>query len=221
MMSEITMTTTSAQRIRLFLDPRPVRWRTVAALAVLTAYADGFWLIAAQGAVGAIERSQSPFASWLWTSTLVLPLYVLAVLAALGVARRRFGPELRSARTVLASGLLIVAAGTLLASGVLLLSADLDYRLQAEQLQFMHAVHPHGALDAILTSTRAANNTGARYATAADLITNTVVVGWVLALHGGRLVPPGRTPRTPSAISAPFVAPSQNEISTRASEPSS
>jgi hypothetical protein len=219
-MSEITMTS-SARRIRQFLDPRPVRWRTVTALAVLLAYADGFWLIAAQGAVGAIERSQSPFASWLWTSTLVSPLYVVAVLAALGLARRRFGPDLRSARAVLASGLLIVAAGTLLASGVLLLSAALDYRLQAEQLQFMHAVHPHGALDVLLASTREANNTGARYATAADLVTNTVVVGWVLALHGGRLVPPGRKPRTPSATRAPFVAPPENEMSTRAPKPPS
>jgi hypothetical protein len=221
-MSEITMTTTSAtQRIRQFLDPRLVRWRTVAAIAVLLAYADGFWLTAVQGAVGAIERAQSPFVLWLRSSTLMLPLYVLAVLAALGLARRRFGPELRSARQVLTAGLLIVAAGTLLASGGLLLSAELDYRLQAEQLQFMHAVHPHGALDALLASTRAANNTGARYGTAADLVTNTVVVGWVLALHGGRLVPPGRTPRTPSAIRVPVVAPSKNGIPIRASEPSS
>jgi hypothetical protein len=184
-----TTTTFPLQRVRQFLDPRPVRWRTVAALAVLMAYADGFWLIAVQGAVGAIERAQSPFASWLRTSTLVLPLYVLAVLAALGLARRRFGPELRSARKVLAAGLLIVAAATLFASGDLLLSAALDYWLQAGQLQFAHSVHPHGTLDALLTSTWAASNTGARYATAADLVTNAVVVGWVLALQGGRLVP--------------------------------
>ena len=184
-----TPTTSTRQGLRRFLDPRPVRWRTVAALALLMAYADGFWLIAVQGAVGAIERAQSPFASWLWTSTLVLPLHVLAVLAALGLARRRFGPELRSARKVLAAGLLIVAAGTLLASGELLLSAALDYWFQAAQLEFAQSVHPHGTLDALLTSTWAASNTGARYATAADLVTNAVLVGWVLALKGGRLAP--------------------------------
>ena len=59
-----------------------VPWGTVLLLAVAMAYVDGFWTMSLRGAVGAIERTQTPFVSWLQESTLVLPLYVCAVLAA-------------------------------------------------------------------------------------------------------------------------------------------
>ena len=75
------------------------------------AYADGFWMISLRGAVGAIERTEEPFASWLRESTLVLPVFVFAVLGALTLALRWFGPVLRKSSTVL-TALLIVAAGT-------------------------------------------------------------------------------------------------------------
>jgi hypothetical protein len=181
------------KRFRAFLDPRPVRWRTVVILAVLMAYADGFWLTSVEGAVGAIERSQSPFTSWLRDSTLMLPLFVLAVLVGLAVARRRFGPTLSSTKHVVAAGLLIVGACTLVAFGVVVVSALYDYQLQAAQLQFIQSTHPHGSLDIQLAATREADNAGARLATGADIITNLVLVGWVMALQGGRLASPRRT----------------------------
>ena len=69
----------------------PVPWTTVAVLAVLMSFADGFILISILGAVGAIERAQAPFASWLRISILMLPVFVLAVLGGLAFARNRFG----------------------------------------------------------------------------------------------------------------------------------
>jgi len=47
----------------------------------------------------AIERTQGPFASWVRESTLNVPLFAFAVLAALTMALRRFGPELNSQST--------------------------------------------------------------------------------------------------------------------------
>src|SRR3954451_24326575 len=70
-----------------------VPWLYVGLLAVLMAYADGFVVKALQGATGAIERSQHPFSSWLWHSTLLLPVFALAVVAVLAWAYRRYGPE--------------------------------------------------------------------------------------------------------------------------------
>jgi hypothetical protein len=181
-------------RLRRLLAPRPVRWRTVVVLAALMAYADGFWVTAVQNTVGAIERASAPFTVWLLSSTLMLPLHVLAVLVALGVVRRRLG-GLRSAKQVVTAGLLVVAAGTLLTSGEALVSSVLDYRLQAARVQFMHALHPHGSLGTQLALTQAANDAGARYAAVAALVTNAVLVGWVLAAQGGGLVSPARTRR--------------------------
>jgi hypothetical protein len=41
-----------------------VPWGTVLPLAVVLAYADGFWMLTLRGAIGAIERTQEPFAGW-------------------------------------------------------------------------------------------------------------------------------------------------------------
>jgi len=187
-------------RLLAFLNPQPVRWRTVVLLAVLMAYADGYWLESVAGAVGAIERTQSPFTSWLRDSTLVLPFVVLGVLVALGIARRRFGPTLTSARAVVLTGLLIVAAGVLVTFAQATLSALYDYHLQAQRLAFIQSTHPgHASLESQLALTREADNLGVRYGTGLDLVTNLVLVWWVLAAQGGRLVA-GRRRQAPSPV---------------------
>jgi hypothetical protein len=169
-------------------------------LGALLAYADGFWLTTTQGAVGAIERAQSPFAAWLRDSTLTLPLFVLAVLAALAVARRRFGPGLRGPRRVLATALLVAAAGSVVGTAELVASAAYDYSLQVPQLEAMHAAHltantppavavPGGCpgLCAEKRLTLQADERAVRYAATGELVTNLVLVGWGVALLGGRL----------------------------------
>ena len=80
-----TVSTTGAEparepfvRFAAFRGKVPLPWVTVFALAVLMAAVDGFILTSLQGAVGAIERAQGPFASWLRDTAIVLPLFVVA-----------------------------------------------------------------------------------------------------------------------------------------------
>lgn len=186
--------------VRTTLRPWPVPWSTVAAVAVLTAYADGFVLISAQGAVGAIQRTQSPFVHWLRTSTLLLPVHLVAVLAALALARRVLGPTLRTVREVVVAVGLVVVAATLVGFAAVVASGYDDYHLQSQQLvqtSRLHAEHAAGAggctgLCSELKQTRDDDEQAARLASAADLAVNAVVVAWVLALRGGRLVSPRR-----------------------------
>jgi hypothetical protein len=182
------------------LRPGRVPWTTVGVLAALMAYADGFVLTSIQGAVGAIERNQSPFASWLRISTLMTPVFVLAVLAALALARRRFGPSLRAPWKVVAAALLIVVAGGVVGTGEVVASAAYDYHLQSEHLQANESAHVHaGSADqptvpGACTGTCSAreqqltvDKRAARLGSALVLGANLVLVFWVLAFRGGRL----------------------------------
>ena len=198
---------------RFFRGAMPIPWVTVAVFALVMAYADGFVLTSIPGAVGAIERTHGPFASWLRTSTLMLPLFVLGVLAGLALARRRFGPALRTARKIVTAALLIVAAGTLVGAGELAVSAAYDYHLQSQQLELIDATHraeghvQHlGAgtctgLCARKHATLAVDAKAVGYGSAVVLGANLVLVAWVLAMRGGRLEP-ARTRRAavPSAV---------------------
>src|SRR6476646_10048242 len=113
---------------------RRVPWLTVLAFAAVMAYADGFWMVALRSAVGSIQRAQEPFTTWLRESTLVLPIFVFAVLGALMLAMRWFGPVLRTTRSVLLTALMIVAAGTGVGVAQLAVSSLYDYQLQSDEL---------------------------------------------------------------------------------------
>ena len=76
-----------------------VYWLTAALFAVILAFGDGFWLTSMHGAIGAIERNQEPLGRWVRESALMVPLFFLAVLAALVLARRWFGRQPRMLRT--------------------------------------------------------------------------------------------------------------------------
>ena len=194
---------------RFLRGAAPVPWFTVAALAVLMDVAAGFWLTSIQGAVGAIERAQTPFASWLRISTLMLPAFVVAVLTALALARRRFGPALRTTRKVVAAALLVVAAGTVVGIGQLAVSAAYDYHLQSQHLELIHATHPgahvhdDGSCVGLCAAKRATLVVDVRavgYGSAAVLGTDVVLVAWVVAMRGGRLDPV--RPRRPAMQTA-------------------
>jgi len=185
----------SILRGRLSLVP----WLTVVPLAVVMAYADGFWLVALRGAVGSIERTGQPFASWLRESTLTLPVFVLAVLGALTLAARWFGPELRKANTVMATGLLVVAAGTLVGLAALAASSAYDYHLQATQLQLMDSMQSMPSMPSMgsMGSTGSTEHQqqaslglqvrAVGYGSGILLLTNLALVSWVVAVRGGRL----------------------------------
>ncbi|WP_211880698.1 hypothetical protein [Pseudarthrobacter albicanus] len=164
-----------------------VPWLTVVLLAVVMAFADGFWMVVLRGAVGAIERTQEPFASWLHESTAVLPLFMLAVLAALTLALRWFGPVLSRPRTVMATGLLVAGAGTLVGIAEIAASSAWDYQLQLQLMDSMHhggAASPDPSLGQASLGLQLA---ALGYGSAIILVTNVVAIGWVVAIRGGRL----------------------------------
>src|SRR3954452_8824004 len=114
-----------------------VPWTTVITLAVLLDAADGFFMTSLRNAVGAIERTQEPFTSYWRTCLLLLPAFVLGVLAALTVALRLFGPELQGRKQVLVTVVLVAAAATLVGAAATTASSAADYRLQSAQLGMM------------------------------------------------------------------------------------
>ncbi len=85
-----------------------VSWVTVVVCASVIAYIDGFWTTSLHGAVGPVDSTQGPFLRWLCDSTLMLPTFVLAVLAALTLARRLVGRSRREAVSLATAAMLMV-----------------------------------------------------------------------------------------------------------------
>ena len=170
------------------MQERPaVPWPTVVLLAAAMSYADGFWIMSLRGAVGAIERTQEPFAGWLRESTAALPVFVVAVLAALALALRWFGPEPSRPRTVVATGLVVVAAGTVVGIVEAAASAAWDYVLQ---MQLLGVSHHSSTGDPVIDpgqATLGLHLAALGYGCAIILGTNLVAVGWLVAIRGGRL----------------------------------
>jgi hypothetical protein len=205
------MSSTSTKARLRGLPGTPGRWAIVVALAAVMAYADGFWLTSLQGAVGAIERSQDPFNQWLRGSTLMIPVFAVAVLWAMSRAHRRFGPVLRGPRAIAAAALLIAVAGSVVGLGQLVASSAYDYQLQSKLIATGAVLHEHVAPTATPAeaaaeshshgqgnctgtceqrrATLAAHLTGVAYTTPLIAGSNLLLVGWVIALRGGRLEP--------------------------------
>ena len=181
-----------------------VPWLTVVSLAAVLAFADGFWVISFRGAVGAIERTSEPFATWLRESAVMTPLYALAVLAALTLALRRFGQVLHGARAVIASAWLVALAATVAGAAHLIVSAAVDLRLQSGLVEHMGSMSRTCGADCIARLQSdgfwlQARATG--YGVALVLVTNVVVVAWMVAMRGGRLrVVSPRRPRHPARL---------------------
>jgi hypothetical protein len=198
------------------LAPGPVSWTAVVVLAGLMALGDGFVLTSIQGAVGAIERAQHPFAFWVRTSALMLPVFVLSVLVALAVARRLVGPALRTPAKVVVAALLIVLAGSAVGTGEMVVSAAYDYQLQSAQggmrMDMTVPVDPSSCTGvcAAQQSQFDLDQRAARLGSVLVLGSNLLLVGWVLALRGGRLeqTRPGgrRRPATEGAIRTVWVS---------------
>ena len=191
-----------------------VPWLTVIPLAAMMAYADGFWMVSLRGAVGAIERTQEPFASWLRESTVLLPVFVVAVIAAVTLALRWFGPVLAGKKAFLTTALLIAAAGTLAGTATLAASEAWDYALQHDLMGTLH--HASSVQSAVQLDQASLGLQLAAFGYGAGLllVTNLVVTGWTVAIRGGRLdvsrqqkATPERTPRRVRARRARTGAP--------------
>lgn len=181
-----------------------VPWRAVVPAAVVLAFADGFWAIALRGAVGAIERTQTPFESWWQESMLLLPLFGLGVLAALVVAQRWFGSSPRGARAALTTAALVAVGATVVGLAVMTISAAVDYRLQLGQLgtmgQMGHDCVTGTCLASAEQATRDLQVRSLGVALALLLGTNLVLVLWVLAFQGGRWNLGGRARRSSTLL---------------------
>lgn len=164
-----------------------VPWFTVLPLAAVMAYADGFWMVSLRGAVGAIERTQEPFASWLRESTATLPVFVLAVLAAVTLAMRWFGPELSRPRKFIATGLLIAAAGTFAGIAQLAASSAWDYALQHRLMGSMHHAATGSSVSSLDQASLTVQLVSVAYGSGILLVANLVLTGWVVAMRGGRM----------------------------------
>jgi len=191
----------------------PVSWATVSLLAVVLAYVDGFWLTSLQGAVGAIERNQPPFARWLRDSTLMVPIFFLAIVAALLLARRWVGRSRRELVKLGATALLVIGIGSAVGIAEVAASSAYDFKLQTTHLQLAQhlrhtdeaptdaasapsaALHLHhtgatGPCDAYCSARHATllvHVRAVKLASGVLLISNPVLVAFVLALRGGRL----------------------------------
>ena len=166
---------------------RPVPWTTVLPFAVVLTFVNGFWVTALRGAVGSTERTTAPFTSWLRDSTLLLPLFVLAVMAALTLAARGTG---RRGGGAVRPALLVAAATTL--SGVAHLVADSVWslRLQLSHLDTMGSMGglcTGTCLDKEFDATVLLQVRAVALGAFILLASNVVAVLWLLALRGGRL----------------------------------
>ena len=167
-----------------------IPWGTILTFATVLAAADWFWVVSLRGAVGSIQRTSDPFVSWLQGSVMLMPLFAFAVLGALALAYRWFGPVLRRPRTLIATGLLVVAACTLAGAGALILSGSYDLRLQLGQLEHMPSMGVQCAdscLQAQKDATLALQLKALGAGSVILLVTNLVLVVWMVAIRGGRL----------------------------------
>jgi hypothetical protein len=181
----------SSDRERTQITTAGVPWTTVLPLAIVLAYADGFWITAMRGAAGAVERTSGPTVSWLRESTLALPLYVGGVLIAMMLAVSVTGPRARSFRAVVTSAVLVGVAGTVIGSTVLIASSAYDYRLQLDLISAGGAMPGMCATPDCLTDQQQQSFDLQLRAVAVGaaliLVTNLILVAWVVAARGGRL----------------------------------
>jgi len=181
-----------------------LHWVTVAFFAIVIAFGDGFWLTSMQGAVGAIERNEAPLGRWLRDSALMVPLFFIGVVVALLLARRWFGRSRSRLVRVGAAALLITVIGSAVGIVEVAASSAYDYRLQTASLEQVAAFHhTHG--DAVPTAAGAAAPQGCtalcaekhltltthlkavKLASGLLLVSNFVLVLWVLMLRGDRM----------------------------------
>ena len=172
-------------------------------------FADGFWLTSLQGAIGAIARSQPPTQRWLRDSVLMIPLFVIAIVAALAVARRVVRRGWPEGLKIALAALAIAAATTVVGVAEVGTSSAIDYRIQSQELSVKHAAHATPALPGTVpldAATSPGVPTGSnealraqrsdtlhihlraiRTASVALAVTNAILVAWLLSLFGWSL----------------------------------
>jgi len=192
---------TTGQPVKRVRRRLGVSWATIILFAVVISYVNGFWVTSLQGAVGSLERSEPPFQRWLRDSSIMVPLYAAGVLVAVLLARRWFGRSKRAVVRAAGAGMLIIAVCTLVGIVEVANSAAYDYQLQSDHIElvdgFNHAQHTTAPIDtqtdgcvgtcAAKQSTLGLHVRAGTQASALLLLTNTLLVAWLLAVGGDRL----------------------------------
>lgn len=198
------MAGTRIGRIRGQFDGLKVSWVSIGVFAAVICLVDGFWVTSLQGAVGAIERRQSPFGRWLRDSLLMLPVFVLSVLGAMLLARRLVDRRGRGKLVkVVATSLAIVVVTSVVSIGEAAASSVWDYHLQARHLassshahQSNVAVDPGSLIPAPTTcdelclarrETLHLHVRAVRLAAIVMAVTNLLLVAWLMAARSERL----------------------------------
>jgi len=159
------------------------------------AFVDGFWVTSLQGAVGAIERRQPPFHRWLRDATMMLPIYVAAVVGAAVIARRLVGRHRSALAKFGATALLVTVVSCGVGIAEVAASSAYDYHLQTTHIALSdHLRHQHttpatpaaaGTCTGTCAERQATFNVHVRavtYASLVMLITNAVLVLWMLVM---------------------------------------
>lgn len=182
----------------------PAPFGLVVTVAVLTAAVDAFWMTGLQGAVGAIERAQSPLRLWLVATAVAIPLYLVALVGALLLARRGLTGRGLAWLRRLAGVVLLVAVTTAVGMVGLGANAAWDYHAQTQRIAADHA-HSEALVQgndgqiqvgsivvpgcygdcAVRSQTRETHFKALRLGGKLLVGTNTVLVLWVIALWGG------------------------------------
>jgi hypothetical protein len=185
------LSTSMPARARALHPSSPgVPWATVATFAIGMSCTSAFWLVSLAGAVGAPARYETPFATWVMLSLVLLPVYGAGVLGALILARRWFGPVLNGAVSEITTGLLILTSGTLLGIVAIAASSAYDYSLQLPHIGSAMAgmasctgsCIPREQHDVFVLHVR-----GVLLVSQKLLLTNAVLVVWLLTAWGGRV----------------------------------
>lgn len=195
-------TTTDAPAVRT-----SVPWSTVLPLAVVLSFADGFWITSMRGAVGPARAGAAPFTTWWRESSVLVPMYVCAVLGALLLARLWAGQGSARRGTLPVATLLVAMAGTVV--GVLHMAAAsaADYLTQWHMLQMMTMMRadcPSDCLERLRQDTLGLQVRAVALGALLLLATNLAAVIWVTMCRGGRLevarVRPARDGRSPGDL---------------------
>jgi hypothetical protein len=180
-----------------------ISWVTVVVFAVALAYVDGFWTTSVLRAIGATASSQEPFQRWLRDSTMMLAPLAVAVFAALLLTRRLVRRGRRELVQLAVAAALILAFSTVVSIAEVATTTAQDYSTQTTLLAHPHT--NHFTTPAVPANATVANTSGCTllcaakhdvlvvhvravaYGSVALLVTNLLLVLWLLAIRGGRL----------------------------------
>ncbi len=210
-------TLTRQGRITGSLQGLGASWWSVGLFAVVLAFANGFIVTSMQWTVGAIERLSPPFEQWMFNSVVMIPVYAIAIIGALYLARRLAGTGSGKAKKLWIAVGLIIITGLLVGMVNMALSSAYDYYLQTQHIDLgQHLRHPLYRVDGTtpvlvgsstcdatcqaISATKGAHIRGFFLATKLFLVIDAVLVVWTLALRGGVIWVPRRARRTASSI---------------------